>query len=363
MSNEISRRNFLQGLAVGGMVGYFATAGITSTVLKKSFLSPPPTGTVDIGECKSVKVKVISETSWFNNSVLVGDMQKAGGLLVNQYEIPWTTEGVAEGFNGNNSGGYCSLIEVEMLDGTKRIFQLDTGWNPAWMDERFAQEGVDKLLRDRKIEFLYISHEHFDHFWGIESTLKHYPDIPIYVPKGFYQEGFDLLKGKEFPKCKLRNSVPHTGPLTVLASGKVHQLMPGVGSITFDVPIICRVFGEQALVFNVKDKGLCLVTGCCHMGIISYLEHIKATIKGGDKVYGIQGGLHISPFEDWDPQYDDLVLALPHYGIEKLGCNHCTGYVTAEKMIAAGLPVVRGTARFKSKRDIYMGNGDEIFFG
>ena len=70
--------------------------------------------------------------------------------------------------------------------------------------------------------------------------------------------------------------------------------------------------------------------------------------------------MHISPFEDWDPQYDDLVLALNHYDIEKLGCNHCTGYVTAEKMVAAGLPIVKGTAQHKSKRDIYLGNGDTL---
>ena len=99
------------------------------------------------------------------------------------------------------------------------------------------------------------------------------------------------------------------------------------------------------------------------MGIISLLEEIKHSVKGGDKIYGIQGGLHISPFEDWDPQYDDLIKALPGYGIEILGCNHCTGYLTAEKMVLAGMPVVQGTARFKSKKKLYLGNGDQIMFG
>lgn len=98
------------------------------------------------------------------------------------------------------------------------------------------------------------------------------------------------------------------------------------------------------------------------MGIISFLQEIKRRVKGGDKIFGVQGGLHISPFEDWDPQYDDLILALPEYGVEIIGCNHCTGYLTAEKMIKAGLPVVKGTARFKSKKPLFLGNGDVLKF-
>lgn len=362
MVADVSRRGFLKGLAVGGTLGYFAMGGVSSTVLKKTFIQPPVIGTEDIGECKSVTVKVITETSWFNNDLLLGDMEKAGGLLVNQYTIPWTNKGVEEGWKGDNAGGYVTLIEVEQLDGSKRKFLLDTGWNVDWTDTCYKREGIDKMLANDEIEFLIISHEHFDHFWGIEATLKYKPDIPIIVPDGFYQEGFDLLQGAEFPICHLANKVPHTGPLEVRESGKVHKMMPGVASITFDVPIITRVFGEEVLVFNVKDKGIVIVTGCCHMGIISLMEHVKTTIKGGDKIYGVQGGLHISPFEDWDPQYDDLVLALHHYGIEKLGCNHCTGYITAEKMVNVDLPVVRGTAQHKSKRDIYLGNGDTIVF-
>lgn len=359
---SVNRRSFLKGLAAGGTLGYFAMAGVSSTVMRNSFIPPAKVGTEDIGECKGVAVKVISETSWFNNARLMKDMQDAGGLLVNQYEIPWTNTGIKEGWNGDNAGGFATLIEVEQLDGTKKKFLLDTGWNVDWTDTCFQREGIDKLLTNREIEFLIVSHEHFDHYWGVEATLKYCSDIPIIVPKGFYQEGFDLLKGKEFPKCHLANKVPHTGPLEVRESGKVHKIMPGVASITFDVPIITRVFGEQVLVFNVQDKGVCIVTGCCHMGIISLMEHVKGTIKGGEKIYAVQGGLHISPFEDWDPQYDDLVLALHHYGIEKLGCNHCTGYITAEKMVAAGLPVVKGTAKNKSKRDIYLGNGDTLVF-
>jgi 7,8-dihydropterin-6-yl-methyl-4-(beta-D-ribofuranosyl)aminobenzene 5'-phosphate synthase len=46
-----------------------------------------------------------------------------------------------------------------------------------------------------------------------------------------------------------------------------------------------------------------------------------------------------------------------------IACNHCTGEVAVKKMIALGYPVVRGKARYGSKSDLYVGNGDEVFFG
>ncbi len=332
MANEFSRRSFIKGMALGTMAGYFGSAGLSSTVFHKQMMPKDNTKKVDIGQIKSLSVKVISETSWFNNAVLLNDIKKSGGLLVNQYEIPWTVEGVKEGYKGNNAGGFATLIEFEELSGKKHKLLLDTGWNVDWTDKRFKEEGIDKMLANKEIEALIIS------------------------------EGFDLLKGKAFPKAHVKNDHPHTGKLDVMDSSKIRPIYPGVALVTFDVPIITRVFGEQAFIFNIKDKGLALVTGCCHMGIITYMEFAKKRIVGGEKIYGVQGGMHISPFEDWDPQYDDLVLALHKYGIEKLGPNHCTGYVTAEKMIAAGLPVIKGTARNGSKRNIYLGNGDKLVF-
>ena len=45
-----------------------------------------------------------------------------------------------------------------------------------------------------------------------------------------------------------------------------------------------------------------------------------------------------------------------------MGCNHCTGLITAQKFVDAGYPVVKGTARFRSKTTNYLGNGDVIKF-
>jgi 7,8-dihydropterin-6-yl-methyl-4-(beta-D-ribofuranosyl)aminobenzene 5'-phosphate synthase len=154
----------------------------------------------------------------------------------------------------------------------------------------------------------------------------------------------------------------HQGPLTVMKE-PVEKIIPGMAALKFNVPIINRVFGELSLAFNVAGKGLVLISGCCHQGILKFADFAYANLKyDNDRFYGIYGGLHISPFEDWDPKYDDLVISLGKWGFERIGCNHCTGHLTAKKFIEAGYPVVRGTARFRSASKDYLGNGDVISF-
>ncbi len=383
--NAISRRDFFKGAAMGVMGGMLATMGVYSySPWRKRHFESVHRKLADIGACKSIKVTNISETSWFNNADLMGDIKGAGGLLVNQYDYNWPPFGdgsglgkgsydkgiakikhllpdrieqawqITEGLSVHpeNAGGYAALIEIEALDGSKTKYLLDSGWSYQWTDECFRREGIDKMLQQHEIAALFISHEHFDHFWGLPVTLKYDPTIPLYIPEGFYKEGMQYIK-----------DAGHRGPLHIVKPG-LNNVAPGFASFVFAIPIICRVYGEQSLYFNVKDKGLVSVTGCCHQSIIQFAETAYREIKyDNDNFHGIYGGLHISPFDDWDPKYDDLVISLGKYGFEKIGCNHCTGIVCAKKFITAGYPVVKGTARYRSKDPAYLGNGDTITFG
>ena len=123
----------------------------------------------------------------------------------------------------------------------------------------------------------------------------------------------------------------------------------------------CNIFSIFA---NVQGKGLVSISGCCHQGIIQFISMAKKELKyDNDQMYGIYGGLHISPFDDWDPKYDDLVIGLAKWDFKAIGCNHCTGLLTARKFLAAGYPVVQGTAQHRSKSKVYLGNGDTMVFG
>lgn len=380
-----SRRDFVMGAATGVLGGALAGMGLYSYTPMAYDRMPKPqrTGT-EFGAVRSVKITNISETSWFNNAHLVGDLKDAGGLLVDQYTIGWAPFGNGKGpakssyddgiapikamlpndleaawalqtkrsIHPENPGGFSTLIEVEDLDGSKHKYLLDVGWSYDWMLQSFKREAIDQMLAAGDIEALILTHEHFDHFWGLPVAMKFGPKIPMYIHNGFYKEGKQYIKDSGYKG----------DPIVI--DKELTQIRPGMMAIKFDVPIITRVYGEVSLAFNVKDKGLVLVSGCNHQGILQMTSTAYRKLKyDNDKFYGLYGGLHISPFEDWDPKYDDLVLSLGKWEFEKLGCNHCTGHLTAKKFVEAGYPVVKGSARFRTSTPDYLGNGDTIVFG
>lgn len=387
MTDDITtpRRDFIKGVATGVIGGALAGMGLYSyTNSAYSRLPKAARAQTDFGVVRSVKVTVISETSWFNNAHLMEDMQKAGGLLVDQYTIGWGPFGNGKGpgkgsyeegissikkmlpgdleaawaiqnklsLHPDNPGGFSTLIEVEDMDGSKHKYLLDTGWSYAWMDQSFKREGIDQMLKSGEIEALIISHEHFDHFWGLPAVMKYDNKLPMYIHNGFYKEGRQYIVDSGYKG----------DPIVV--DKEMTVIRPGMMLMKFDVPIICRVFGETSLAFNVKDKGLVMISGCNHQGILQMTSTATQKLKyDNDRFYGLYGGLHISPFEDWDPKYDDLVISLGKWNFEKVGCNHCTGHLTAKKFLERGYPVVRGTARFRTASQDYLGNSDTITFG
>ena len=365
----MKRRTFLKSMAATGVAASMTGAGVLTREAEARKKN-------DIGEIKSVKIDVLTETSWFDNDQFKKDIMDYGGGMTNQYIIPWKWD---------NAGGYSVLLTVTTLEGKERKFMLDTGWNNEWMDYIYEMNNIPTMLKSGEIEFMVLSHWHLDHFWGIESTLKHKPDIPFYVPKTYYPEDMALLKDKAHHKAKdkntgemmhiCKNDVPHTGKL-VLCDPKgekgegIYRLMDGVAVRNFDVPILLRVRGENVLYFNVKDKGIVTVTGCCHPGILSLFSYARKNFKGY-KPYGCYGGLHISLFETWEPKFDDIIKGVKAFKIKRLGCNHCTGWIWAEKAAAEGVPVIKGTDKYKTYKkfstvaktsNVFLTNGDTVTF-
>lgn len=345
---EISRRDFVKTMAVGG-----AVLGLSNAILHKP-LEALASGKYDIGQCKSVRIKCISELGWYDTKELISQMKAAGGPKTNQWIIPWDPK---------NAAGSCSLVDMEALDGSHHKFLIDTGWNKEYMDKCFKREGIDKMLQSGEIEFLFISHEHLDHYWGLETVLKYNPKIKIIIPSTFYSEGRHFLRGAEFITPHAGNRVPHEGKLVQLKPGHINKFYDGCAGVAFDLPIVIRVRGEESLYFNVKDKGIVCVTGCCHQSILKFADFAQEKIVGGDNMYGVYGGLHIAPFGPMNPGREHIVKGMAKYNFKKIACNHCTGLVAVQKMVELGYPVVRGSGRYGSKSDLYVGNGDEVFFG
>ena len=380
----MDRREFIKGAALGVGVGAIGAMGAYSySPMRRAFLKDVKRGTADIGVCKAIKITNISETSWFDNGTFMKDVTGAGGLLVDQYPFNWPPFGNGKGIgkgsyadgmklikhllpnkleeawqivrensvHSENAGGFSCLVEIEAMDGKVTKYLFDTGWNYLWMDTCYKREGIDTMLANNEIAAMIQTHEHMDHYFGLPAVTKYNPNIHIYTPNTFYPNGKQYLKDSG-----------HVGKWTEVPKG-LHKIQEGVALYGFDCPIIFKVFGEMSLYCNVKDIGLVSITGCCHQGIILFADTAYKTIAyENDQFYGLYGGLHISPFDDWDPKYDDLVIGLKKWDLQRVGCNHCTGLITAQKFVDAGYPVVKGTARFRSKTTNYLGNGDVIKF-
>ena len=330
---------------------------------------------LDFGEVQGLRIDVMSETGWFDDAAFKETMMAHGGAEQSQYAIPWEWD---------NAGGYAALITVTTLYGTEKRILLDTGWNTDWMDYVYQRYEIPQMLGRGEIDFMVLSHWHLDHFWGIESTLKHSPGLTIYAPATYKTEDLALLRekahhtaediqGRSVHLCK--NGAAHEGDLIPTDSfgdedSGIYSPMPGLAIRMFDVPILLQVQGENVLYFNVKYKGIVTVTGCGHPGVINLLNFAKKSFKQ-DRLYGCYGGLHLSIFDTWKPEFEDIIEETKASGMEKMGCNHCTGWMWAEKASTRGVPIVKGTDAYTSypkqstkanDSHAFLGNGDSIVF-
>ena len=179
--------------------------------------------------------------------------------------------------------------------------------------------------------------------------------------------------GKAVSIC--RNSVPHEGDLILTgAEGEdgsgIYRLMPGVALRMFDASMLLQVRGENVLYVNVEGKGIVTVTGCGHPGIMNLLGFAKDRLAAPG-LYGCYGGLHLSIFDCWKPEFDTIIDDVKQLGMAKMGCNHCTGWMWAEKAATHGVPIIKGTDTYLSypKRSAqakgshaFLGNGDSVVF-
>ncbi|MFN2285616.1 MAG: MBL fold metallo-hydrolase [Anaerolineae bacterium] len=93
---------------------------------------------------------------------------------------------------------------------------------------------------------------------------------------------------------------------------------------------------DQAIVINVKDRGLVVLSGCAHSGIVNTVHHAQA-ISGVDTVWAILGGFHLARSSDEDIQR--TIEAIKQLKPKMIVPSHCTGF-KAISQFAAQMPEV-----------------------
>jgi 7,8-dihydropterin-6-yl-methyl-4-(beta-D-ribofuranosyl)aminobenzene 5'-phosphate synthase len=84
-------------------------------------------------------------------------------------------------------------------------------------------------------------------------------------------------------------------------------------------------WGEHATAYNVKDRGLVVISSCGHAGIINSVRQIQKS-TGIEKVHAVVGGWHLAPYPD--EIIAKTVEALKQINPDYLIPMHCTGFRT-----------------------------------
>jgi 7,8-dihydropterin-6-yl-methyl-4-(beta-D-ribofuranosyl)aminobenzene 5'-phosphate synthase len=220
----------------------------------------------------------------------------AGITAINGIEKPVTVKVIYDNYvktNGLQSDwGYSVVIE-----GLDKNILFDTGANPEIFGANFKKMGINA----EEIDYLVLSHEHGDHTEGIPAFVKMKTGIPVIIPHSFT----DPFK-KKMKDYGLE-------PLLVSGPAKICDNLFTSGEFDFQI-------AEQSLILNTK-KGLVVMTGCSHPGIVEMLKEIKTSFN--KNIYMVFGGFHL--LEKSDKETDTIISVMKSLGVVKCGATHCTG--------------------------------------
>ena len=288
-----------------------------------------------LGECRSVTITCISEIGWHDTDQMLADIRAGSGPDASQWDKSW---------HADNAAGSASLVEVTLLDGQRHKFLIDCGWNEAYMGRRFEETGVAHMLETGEIDFLFLSHEHLDHLWGLQAVLRHRADITIRVPATFSEEALAFIRGDR-PSPTRTGTAPlirHTGQVITTQAGVPIPIYPGCVAVAFDLPSLLGIRGEQSLYFRVRERGTVCVTGCCHQTVTALADYAVENIATEPTLLGLYGGLHIAPFGPLTPEQERMIADMRRFGFRKIAANHCTGHAAIARMMELGYPIVSG---------------------
>ncbi|MBN1102614.1 MAG: MBL fold metallo-hydrolase [Deltaproteobacteria bacterium] len=253
--------------------------------------------------------------------------------------------GGGEIFSDTLVGEHGLSLLVTVSEGSRRhTVLLDTGYSAVGVPHNIEHLGLDL----KGVEAVVLSHGHMDHLGSLNILLERMPaPMPVLVhPYAFTSPRYVMRKDGEkdrFPNMLDRGEIEKRGGQIVetagptlicedmiMVSGEVerttsfekgmpHAVVEKKGKLEKD-PIL----DDQALFVHLKGRGLVVIGGCSHAGIVNTVLYGKK-MTGAQSVHAVLGGFHLSgPL--FEPIIGDTIDALKAMEPKVVVPMHCTGW-------------------------------------
>jgi 7,8-dihydropterin-6-yl-methyl-4-(beta-D-ribofuranosyl)aminobenzene 5'-phosphate synthase len=238
--------------------------------------------------------------------------------------------------------GFSAVVTITKENEPRRIL-FDFGFS-----EHGAAFNADALgVGLSTVEAAILSHGHMDHFGGlvplVEKTgrkgmeLVLHPSalrrpryikvteefklcLPPLTAEGLEDVGVTVVEAKE-SRLLLDGALLYLGEIpkrTEFEKGFPRMFYEDDGVEKWD-----PIEDDTAIVANVRGKGLVILSGCAHAGIINTVKYAQE-VTGVDSVHVVMGGFHLTG-ADFEPIIDPTVEALKDLNPEYVVPTHCTG--------------------------------------
>ncbi|MEW6663865.1 MAG: MBL fold metallo-hydrolase [Thermodesulfobacteriota bacterium] len=246
--------------------------------------------------------------------------------------------------------GLSLLAQVSQRNETRRIL-YDFGKS----QEVFVRNSGILTLDLGSLDDIALSHGHFDHYGALRYVLsKTHSECKLMVhPQAYgrrrfvrqktgvkvYHWDFDTEVAKVFDDFQSR-IVPQSEPVDLgmgaLLSGEIKRSVTfekGMPNAFFEeggVELHDELLDDQSLIIELERKGLVVISGCCHAGVVNTLKHTLG-IFPGKRIYALIGGLHLNNASG--EQMDQTIQFLLESGVRYISGLHCTGYYAKKRLM------------------------------
>jgi len=247
--------------------------------------------------------------------------------------------------------GFSILIRIFSTRESHCIL-FDTGSSPKGVVTNAKRMGIDLT----EIECVVLSHGHYDHFGGLKAIVKainkeHLPIIvhgDMFKPRGVANPDGTIRKHPTFP------TEEEVEPAEYIKTKQPYLIADGMALVTGEIPretdfekgyFRHRIFynnawhpdpwlwDDRALAIDLKRKGLVILSGCAHAGIINTILYAQKII-GINKIYAILGGLHLAGKEN-EQRIIQTVKMLKSMNPALIVPSHCTGWQAISALLKA----------------------------